>query len=400
MADRQGNGKERRLTLRAYAYWRETAGERPMPALGDFDAAGLAPFRDSSFLVGFAEEDYLQPVYCFVGAAIQATAGEIAKDSPVRGTAPGSVLDRIADHYLEAVAHKSPVGFDAEFERDDGGEVLYRGLLLPLSEDGETVDLLMGVLSWKEVYGKSGEAEPPTAEESSGTTFEPQAGDPAPAPDEGLQAALAASRTAAEEVKLHEGRAHRALYRALAETFAFFGKAQDEPQAYRAMLRQAGLRIQRRSPLTPAIKLVFGASYDKARVTEYAAALAYLRRQAVPPEQAESVIAEFEGGVKGLVAAERAARREERGAGQTDRSGRARRQLAKSPSLEMEDEAIVAPGDSEFVLLLARRRSDRLVEPVQVVPETERGLDRLLRRAARQSEGTNPSPGPGGSKTR
>jgi len=355
-----------------------------MPALRDFDAEGLIPFRDTSFLVGFEEEDYLQPVYRFVGENIQSMTGEIPKNSPVRGTAPGSVLDRIADHYLEAVAHKAPVGFDAEFERDDGSEVFYRGILLPLSEDGESVDLLMGVLSWKVEEPATAEPADPPAEKSSGTTSETEQVDATPE-REGLQARLAACRAAAKDVKLHEGRSHRALYYALAETYRLFQEAQDEPRAYRSLLRQAGVRPQRRSPFTPAVKLVFGASFDKARITEYAAVLAYLARQGVAAPQAESFIADFEGGLKGLIAAERAARRAERGKHDAEDPQAVRQQLAAAPSLHIEEEGIVAPGDGEYVLLLARRRTDRLVEPVTVVPESDKRLDTILRRVARQA---------------
>lgn len=376
---------ERRLTLRAYQLWSKSADGRPLPALRDFDSADLAPFRDESFVVGFEEEDYLQPVYRFVGKKIQDMAGEISQNSPVRGTAPGSVLDRIADHYLEAVAHKSPVAFDAEFERDDGSEVFYRGILLPLSEDGETVDLLMGVLSWKVEAAAAAESVSSTPKQPPAAVTETEEAGEAPE-YEGLQARLAACRAAAEDVKLHEGRSHRALYHALAETYLLFEEAQDEPQAYRSLLRQAGLRPQRRAPFTPAVKLVFGAMFEKARLSEYAAVLAYLARQGVAADKAEAYISGFEGGLKGLVAAERAARRAERGAQAGDDSQAMRKRLALVPAMNIEEKAVVVPGDSDYVLLLARRRSERLVEPVGVVPETERRLESILRRSAREAK--------------
>jgi len=377
---------ERRLTLRAYKLWAEMAEDRPMPALRDFDADSLAPFRDTSFVVGFEEEDYLQPVFRFIGKQILDITGEISKNSPVRGTAPGSVLDRIADHYLEAVAHKAPVAFDAEFERDDGSEVFYRGILLPLGEDGETVDLLMGVLSWK-VEETAAAAEPAISSPRQPSETGSESDEiKATANCEGLQARLAACRAAAEDVKLHEGRSHRALYHALAETYLLFEEAQDEPDAYRSLLRQAGLRPQRRAPFTPAVRLVFGAMFEKARISEYAAVLSYLARQDVAAHKAVDYISDFEGGLKGLVAAERAARRAERGAQAADDSQAMRKRLALARAMDIEEKAVVVPGDSDYVLLLARRRSERLVEPVGVVPETDRRLESILRRAARDAE--------------
>ena len=46
--------------------------------------------------------------------------------------------------------------------------------------------------------------------------------------------------------------------------------------------------------MTPVAKLVFGADYDKTRLTEFAAALSYGRRQAVPAGGFESFVERFE----------------------------------------------------------------------------------------------------------
>jgi hypothetical protein len=63
--------------------------------------------------------------------------------------------------------------------------------------------------------------------------------------------------------------------------------------------------------MTPIVKLVFGADYDKARLTEFAAALAHAERCEVDFEGFLPFIERFPGGLKGLVAAERDARRPE-----------------------------------------------------------------------------------------
>src|SRR3546814_7342256 len=46
-----------------------------------------------------------------------------------------------------------------------------------------------------------------------------------------------------------------------------------EPEDYAEILDDAGLKVQARAPMTPIVKLIFGAGHDKARLTEYAAAL-------------------------------------------------------------------------------------------------------------------------------
>ncbi len=387
-------GVERRLTLRAYHLWEEAAGERVMPPPAAISGSGLADMRDNAFVIGFADGDYLEARFLEVGAAIAAETGPVAPDTPIREVPQNSLLSRLADYYLQAIAHKAPVGFEAEFERPGGEMVLYRGILLPFAEEEDVVERLLGVLSWKVVPA---EATAPAAEKKSSPTTSPATAatgeaTPAAAPpppiadDIGLQGALAACRTAVERLRSQEARSHEALYTALAKAYAFFLLSELQPAPYAALLRQAGIRAQARAPLTPVLKLIFGRDYPKARLTEYAAALAHVRRKTVRAEDVRAFIAGFEGGLKGLVAAERAARRADRGERRPDRLAAARRRLDTAPRLPIDRRGIAAPGEEPYVLLLARRTDAGHVEPVAVVESKESKLAGTLCRTAMRLE--------------
>ena len=69
--------------------------------------------------------------------------------------------------------------------------------------------------------------------------------------------------------------------------------------------------MQDRAPMTPVVKLVFGADYDKTRLTEYAAALSHAHRLELPRGALGDFLRGAEGGLKGVVKAERQLRREE-----------------------------------------------------------------------------------------
>ncbi|MFQ5346939.1 MAG: hypothetical protein ACE5ED_03720 [Rhodothalassiaceae bacterium] len=376
-------GAERRLTLRAYTAWEAAAGERPMPAPGDLEDAAFAPFRDQAFRIVFADGDYLEPRFADVGTAIIAETGPVPPDTPIRDVPQNALLSRLADYYLQAIAHKAPVGFEAEYDRNETERVLYRGILLPFAADGETVEQLLGVLSWK-VAAVSEEAVDTAAGQAAAAAVTAEA--EAEETEIGLQAVLAACRSAVERLKEQESRSHEALYAALAKTYAFFLLSVLQPAPYEALLREAGIRAQARAPLTPVLKLVFGRDYPKARLTEYAAALSYLRRLRILADDVRDFIAGFEGGLKGLVLAERAVRREERGAREADRQEQVRRRLAAAPGLPVERAGVRAPGGDEFVLLLARRTDAAHVEPVAVVEAGSATLARTMRRAAAQIE--------------
>ncbi|HEX8450334.1 MAG TPA: hypothetical protein VF652_12150, partial [Allosphingosinicella sp.] len=122
----------------------------------------------------------------------------------------------------------------------------------------------------------------------------------------------------------------------------------------------------------PVVKLVFGSEYDKSRLTEFAAALSWARRQALPcgalRERLES------DGLKALVQAERRARRPEP---KPDTGESAREALRKARPLGHVD----ISGPEEFVLLIARR--DEVGGLAVLAPVVDEAmLERAIRKAA------------------
>jgi hypothetical protein len=202
--------------------------------------------------------------------------------------------------------------------------------------------------------------------------------DVAPAIELGTNAGLAdrlwAARETAEAVKAGEGRTRSALYAALSLAYDFALAAADHPEDYTELLEDSGVKAQARAPMTPIAKLVFGIDYDKARLTEFAAALSYARREQVVAGGFKDFIGTGPGGLKALVAAERQARRPEP---RVDTRGeQARARLRAAPALKLSDLA----GDQEFALVLTRRGPDGCHEPVAVIKD-EAVIERAIRAA-------------------
>jgi len=127
--------------------------------------------------------------------------------------------------------------------------------------------------------------------------------------------------------------------------------------------------------MTPIVKLVFGVDYDKARLTEFAAALSYAQRQQVTTGGFLDLIETQAGGLKALVAAERKARRPDiRPDTATDA---ACAKLRTALPIALAD----LPDDEEFVLVVTRRGADGQHQPVAVVSDQSL-LERAIRRAA------------------
>jgi len=126
--------------------------------------------------------------------------------------------------------------------------------------------------------------------------------------------------------------------------------------------------------MTPIVKLVFGIDYDKARLTEFAAALSYAQRQDVALGGFQELIEKQSGGLKALVAAERQARRPQPKADTKTEAARAR--LRSAPSISLAD----VPADEEFAVVVTRRGPDGTHEAVAIVDD-EALVERALRRA-------------------
>jgi hypothetical protein len=311
-----------------------------------------------------------------------------------------SLLSRLTDHYLQIIANRAPIGFEAEFVGTRGHNTLYRGILMPFSSgadsEADTIDFIYGVINWKELVDAETQARLEAEVEESRRTaprslaatpvwadgpsasFDAPAGEvPAAESSVAVDASLAdkllLARESAAAARASDTRSRSALYRALARAYDFALAADDDARGYAALLADAGLTIQARAPMTPAVKLVFGADYDKTRITEFAAVLSHARRVAVPQGGLDAFLDTAEGGIKGVVKAERAHRRP---APKPDLFAQIAAELRSRPPLAHIDIAFEIPADSEFVVLLARAGKQGLdiVARVEDSPLTERAV--------------------------
>jgi hypothetical protein len=404
-------GRERRISVRAYNYWASLLAGRNFPSVADLNANDIESFRDTSILLDFSR-DINKPVLRYVGKLLRDECG-LSLNALKPEDVPGrSLLSRLTDHYLEILANRAPIGFEAEFNNLRGNLSMYRGILMPLSDDGDNINFIYGVISWKEVVSPMAGL-PPLADEIAdaddalqlGGALAPTINDDAepfelteageeeafdltphvemPDTDSAAHLAdlLSAARDAAEAVQATEGRSRSALYDALDRAYHFSQAAMADPAAYTEVLCDAGLVAQDRAPFTPMVKLVFGATYDKTRLTEYAAALSYATREAIPLPDFRPFLDASEGGLKAIVQAERAARAVAKGNQRVDKAETARERLRKARPLGVISSPFANVGDDEFCLLVGRRRpGSNDIEIVAVTEEPAQLVDGVLRR--------------------
>ncbi len=387
---------ERRMHVRAYNYWVSLLDGRDFPSIEDLEPGDLADFAPNSVLLDFTSgrDDPATP---YVGAAIRSECDLGEEVKTIAEVPSRSLLSRLTDHYMQIIANRAPVGFEAEFENQRGESICYRGILMPFSSDGDTIDFIYGVINWKKVEQQSATVTPaPVASDVEAVSFgepidvteiaalatesaepdEEEVFDVELGDDAGLADRLSAARECAETVKSAEGRTREALYRALSRAYDLSVASREQPEDYAELLEDSGVKAQARAPMTAIVKLVFGIDYDKARLTEYSAALSYADRSGIELGGFLAFIEAQAGGLKALVAAERQARRPQPKA--DTKTALARERLRTASPVDF----AAISSEEEFALVLTRRSGGGKLEAIAVVEDSA-----LVERAIRQVGG-------------
>ncbi len=400
---------ERRMQVRAYNFWTSQLSDGNYPNVEELDPESVEDFRDYSVLLDFTS-GVENPSIQFLGEALRMECGVPAEIGYLDEVPPRSLLSRITDHYMQIIANRAPIGFEAEFVNDRGVNIMYRGILLPYSSDDDTIDFIYGVINWKEAAAaelvsalqlevedaladlpQHREHVPVWADGPVGGALEAADEDiddalelgafveEAAEPSEGAELAdwLDAARNSANVAAENDVRGRDALYRAIGRAYDFSLAAVRHAQDYADLLADAGLKVQERAPMTPVVKLIFGADYDKTRLTEFAAALDYAHRNIVGQGKLADLLSNHDGGLKAVVQAERRARKVEKGghvAPVTAADPRPRLRSARAREL-----IEFAQGSEEFVVLVARRDADGSVVLVGAI-EDAKLTDQVLAR--------------------
>lgn len=356
--DREGVGSEvvsvgtdeRRMHVRAYNYWVSLLHGRPCPLIESLDPAGIADFGPNSVLLDFtAGRDDAE--IRFLGHALREESGTDSSIVRMSQVPSRSLLSRLTDHYLQIIANRAPIGFEAEFVGHRGFPMLYRGILMPFSSDGEAIDYLYGVINWKEVVDASVQSQLAAELSEARRTTTPRRtpviataaawADGPSAPIETMPAAPTAPTLSEQLVATRRTiEAGPASPEALARAYDFLIASERDAGGYAAMLAGAGLTVDPRAPVEALVRLLFGTQH--------------------------------EGNARLLARAHRAGVGEGEFAEWIERTGA---RPAAAPNVIVP----VAPGDEPYVLLLARAVDAGSVEIIGRVAADAAFVDAAVR---------------------
>jgi hypothetical protein len=127
-----------------FDYWSEKAGERLMPARRDFDPIIEVPELTPGIFLVDIESDPPGFRYRLVGTEVADRYGQDFAGKRLDEIDFGDTHDTIRRDYEEAVRCGKPVYSRLQFEVEATNKLLlYERIVLPLSDDGETVNMLL-----------------------------------------------------------------------------------------------------------------------------------------------------------------------------------------------------------------------------------------------------------------
>ena len=133
--------RERRLVQRLLIYWRDLSPEGVLPATGSIRPADIEDMWPVCFTLVIGGP---APIYDHVGETHVALHGRDLSGRPISDAGVDTLLGRSTEYLDEVLLRKIPVTFGGTFTGPGGEPVLYRSTLLPLFDDDDEINGILG----------------------------------------------------------------------------------------------------------------------------------------------------------------------------------------------------------------------------------------------------------------
>ena len=134
---------ERRMAFRLLHHWREAGGEDGFPRLEDIDREVLADIWPECYVLDVVTSPE-NPSFHTIGQAFIEQCGRDFTGQPVSELSENTLLYHSAAQVSRVLRKGVPISLGGSFENANGQTVLYRSILLPLSDDQENIIQLLG----------------------------------------------------------------------------------------------------------------------------------------------------------------------------------------------------------------------------------------------------------------
>lgn len=147
-----------RLTVRVLQVWKKLAGAG-LPRRSQIDPRDLEPDWSNCLMIDL-DPAISQSRFSYIGKALQDLTSVTFERRSLSEYHGGIFLKLLAPHIPRVIEKKIPVHFAGSAQHNDK-DILYRTVLLPLSEIGDQVDGILAGIIYREI---SVQKDPPVAE--------------------------------------------------------------------------------------------------------------------------------------------------------------------------------------------------------------------------------------------
>jgi hypothetical protein len=140
---------DRRLVFRLLGHWRDIIVKGDLPSFAGLDPAQIAdvwPYCFALDTTEFADD----PVIRVAEPGIAVGAGRIV-GRHVSALPQASLLFHACSYVPEVLRRRVPISRGGYMVRAEGTRILYRSILLPMSDDGYAICGLLGAANFREV---------------------------------------------------------------------------------------------------------------------------------------------------------------------------------------------------------------------------------------------------------
>lgn len=133
--------RERRLVLRLLSYWRDICGDRDFPRAADVDSSAIADMWDYCFIIDITSG---APKLTHFGGWHAEFYGADMSGKKLADLDKNTLAERSTDYLGEVIQRKIPITYGNALTEPGGRKILYRSIMMPLSDDGETLTGIFG----------------------------------------------------------------------------------------------------------------------------------------------------------------------------------------------------------------------------------------------------------------
>ncbi|MFZ0692667.1 MAG: PAS domain-containing protein [Alphaproteobacteria bacterium] len=144
------NPTERRLVVRLLNYWRSLSDGERLPAQSSVDPQAIPDMWPYCAVLDVSGKE-TDPEFIYVGTALSQAAGLELAGRKVSQTPADTLVSNGFSYFGQVLAKKVPITFGGEFVNPRGLKVFYRSIIMPLADDGEHINRLLGAANCREV---------------------------------------------------------------------------------------------------------------------------------------------------------------------------------------------------------------------------------------------------------